>query len=87
IRDCDVAAPGDRATVAAARSVPGALIARGNGRSYGDASFGPGLTLEMRCLALGDGIIHTEGPLMSERFRRSFRTQRSQIDRRTDFQV
>ena len=38
------------ATVAAARPPTLPLIARGNGRSYGDASFGPGLTLDMRRL-------------------------------------
>jgi FAD/FMN-containing dehydrogenase len=49
-RDCEVAAPTDPAAAAAARAPARPLIARGNGRSYGDASFGPGLTVDMRRL-------------------------------------
>jgi decaprenylphospho-beta-D-ribofuranose 2-oxidase len=49
-RDCAVSAPATIGQAAAALSSAPTAIARGNGRSYGDASFGPGLTLDTRRL-------------------------------------
>ena len=58
----------DAADVPADRSTP--LIARGNGRSYGDASLGSGLTLETRktdrvlAFSPDTGVLRCEGGLM-----------------------
>jgi decaprenylphospho-beta-D-ribofuranose 2-oxidase len=46
--DCDVYAPNDQQALAGAVAQVGDSLARGNGRSYGDASLNPDATIDMR---------------------------------------